>query len=301
MSTFREPADYLRLAIESVLNQTFSNFEFLIAIDDPDNCEHVRIMQEYVKKDPRIIWYVNKENLGLPKSLNELISRSKGKYIARMDADDISLPERFEKQVQYLESNKKVGILGAQVYKMNEDGEIYGSVRLPSSEKCIKIYIENGVMPICHPSWLVRKEVYKILKGYRNVPYSEDFDFVLRAFKNGVVIANLSEPLLKYRIHSHKYKISSSKAYAQYISTKLCHKQFKKGEFSDIAGKSHSKFGEKLYNLANYFFTKSMDYRSQHKLMPTLFFFLLSFISPARAEFNLRIMKAKFNCYLAGK
>lgn len=304
MSTYKEPCEYLKLSIESILCQTFGDFEFLIAIDDPYNEQHIQIVNEYANLDNRIIWYVNEKNLGLPRSLNNLISKARGKYIARMDSDDVSLPQRFEKQVQVMESNINVSVLGTLAYKMKENGIIYGVLNLPTNQKCIKSYIENGIMPTCHPSWMVRAEVYKMLKGYREIPYAEDFDFILRAYKNGYEITNLSEPLLKYRIHSHKQKISHSKAFNQYLNAKYSYLQFKHGEFSVSTCNDSSltihlrKFRERLYNIANNFFTKNMGYKSQRKVFLGLLLFLLSFISPDRAEFNVRLLRAKFFCKL---
>jgi len=103
---------YLDEAIESILNQTYSNFEFII-INDGSTDKSLEIIENYAKKDSRII-VINRENKGLIYSLNEGIRKANGKYIARMDADDISLPQRLEKQVEFMEKNKNIGICGTQ-------------------------------------------------------------------------------------------------------------------------------------------------------------------------------------------
>ena len=119
---------YLVQAIDSILNQTYQNFEFII-IDDcsTDNSSH--ILQEYAQKDSRIKIIKKEKNIGIKgfiKNLNLGISIAKGKYIARMDADDISLPERFQKQVDFLENNPEITLVGAQLNLINEQNKITG-------------------------------------------------------------------------------------------------------------------------------------------------------------------------------
>ena len=119
---------YLVQAIDSILNQTYQNFEFII-IDDcsTDNSSH--ILQEYAKKDSRIKIIKKEKNIGIKgfiENLNLGISIAEGKYIARMDADDISLPERFQKQVTFLENNPEIFMVGAQIDFINEKNEIIG-------------------------------------------------------------------------------------------------------------------------------------------------------------------------------
>ena len=105
MSTYKEKEKFLREAIESILNQSFQDFEFIIILDNPDNELHISIIEEYALKDKRIRFYKNETNLGLTQSLNIGLSLAKGKYICRMDADDISENNRIELQKYYLEEN----------------------------------------------------------------------------------------------------------------------------------------------------------------------------------------------------
>ena len=177
MSVYKEPEEYIRKAIESILNQTFENFEFLIALDNPENQVAMQVIKEYAEKDERIRFYINEKNMGLPRSLNFVISKSLGSFIFRMDADDISLPHRLEIQVDYLK-NSDVGILGSWGYKMNEKDENYGVFKVPTDEECIRIYLESGFTPMIHPSIAVRREVFQITKGYRNFQYVEDLSLI---------------------------------------------------------------------------------------------------------------------------
>ena len=105
MSTYKEDVDILRLAIESILNQTFRDFEFIIILDNPKNKEHLQCLLQYEKEDCRVHFYVNAENKGLVASLNKALSLCKGDIIARMDADDIALPNRLEMEYDYMISN----------------------------------------------------------------------------------------------------------------------------------------------------------------------------------------------------
>lgn len=197
MSVYKEEEIWLKESIESILNQTYKNIEYIIILDNPLAKNLENIIKDYAKNDKRIKFYKNKENLGLVKSLNFALSKSSGKYIARMDADDISMPERLEKQLNYLKINN-IDILGSNILEFYEN-EKERSVSLPLNNIDIKnkILITNRII---HPTWLVNKKVYDELNGYRNIPYCEDYDFILRAIKNDFKVENYPEILLKYRL-----------------------------------------------------------------------------------------------------
>jgi len=120
MTTYREPEEYLRKSIESILNQTFEDFEFIIVLDDPNNERNEKLIEEYAKKDNRIVFLKNERNLGRGASRNRAIDIAKGKYIAIIDADDIALPERLEKQFNFLEENEDVDLLFTWAYWIDE-------------------------------------------------------------------------------------------------------------------------------------------------------------------------------------
>ena len=112
MSNYNTPEEYLRESIESILNQTYSHIEFII-VDDCSTDNSLNVIKSY--KDDRIVLIENTENLGLTKSLNKALKQAKGEFVARMDADDISLPTRFEKQVAFLKQNSDVDAIKALV------------------------------------------------------------------------------------------------------------------------------------------------------------------------------------------
>ncbi|EMQ5464458.1 glycosyltransferase family 2 protein, partial [Campylobacter coli] len=118
--------NYISFAIESILNQDYLNFEFII-IDDCSTDATYNIIQEYAKRDQRIIVLRNKKNKGIVYSLNRCLERSRGKYIARMDDDDISLPERIEKQVNVMEKDISIVVAGTYFKPMDENLEFFGN------------------------------------------------------------------------------------------------------------------------------------------------------------------------------
>lgn len=187
-------APYLKESIESILAQTFSDFEFFI-IDDKSSDNSTEIVQSY--KDDRIIFIQKPENTGYTDSLNKSIKLAKGKYIARMDADDISIPNRFEKQYNYMEQNPDLLLLGT-FYKIIGMENI---VKLPITHDEIKVRLlfEN---PICHPTVFMRKSFFdnSNLKYDRTFEPAEDYELWTRMSSCGFV-ENLPEVLLHYRVH----------------------------------------------------------------------------------------------------
>lgn len=186
---------YLGEAIESILNQTFTNFEFLI-IDDGSTDNSVEIINSY--NDKRIIFVKNDKNLKLPTTLNKGIKLAQGEYIARMDCDDISVPDRLEKQVNYLDNHLDVGICGSRYEVLDE-----GIVReLPLDYELIKARLLFHCV-IKHPTVMMRKFVLNQNNLYYQNTVLEDFDLWIRCSKVTKII-NLPEPLLKCRYHEEQ-------------------------------------------------------------------------------------------------
>ena len=214
MSTYKEDERLLRESIESILNQTYKDFEYIIILDYPDNDVHKSVIEEYALKDDRIHFYINETNMGLTDSLNRGLSLCHGEYIARMDADDISLPDRLERQMKYLEKNH-YDLIGGITEMINENGSLLYSIKsVPTDPKKINKALRYSQC-IAHPTWLGKKEVFEKNAGYRHMPLCEDYDFTLRAVLNGFVISNLNEPVLKYRMTSNS--ISRSNLFEQYL------------------------------------------------------------------------------------
>ncbi len=206
---------YLGEAIDSILNQTFTDFECII-IDDCSTDSTWKIIQKYAKKDSRIVGVKNEKNLGIAGNLNKAISLSKGKYLARMDADDWTYPERFEKQVSFLDSNLEVGIVGGamEVYNESLDQVLYARSYYADDTSLRKYIFKQS--PFSHPCIMYRKEVIQDNIYNDKLSPTEDYDFYFRVGKR-YKFANLSDIVLKYR--TSETQSSSAKANRQQYLT----------------------------------------------------------------------------------
>ncbi|MCK4918257.1 MAG: glycosyltransferase family 2 protein [Candidatus Pacebacteria bacterium] len=199
---------YLKEAINSILNQTFNDFEFLI-INDGSTDKSEEIICSY--KDLRIKLINNEVNLGIIKSLNKGIDLAKGKYIARMDADDISLPKRLEIQVKFMDKNPRIGIAGSWA-KVLENGKTQKYAKIISDPEKIKITLLFRCLLI-HPSIIIRKNLLEKnnLRYNLNHEHAEDYGLWNNAVKC-FPITNIKNALIQYRIHdSNTSKIQSIK------------------------------------------------------------------------------------------
>lgn len=201
---------YLREAIDSVLNQTFSEFE-LICIND-GSCDTTEfILNEYSKVDSRVI-VVSRDNKGLIYSLNEAISLSKYKYIARMDADDICHPERLMKQFLFLKKNPSISIVGSSYSLIDESGKKIGMRKPASYSFLIKSFLLFG-SSFGHPTVMFNRDIMKEDLFYSSdYPAAEDYELWLRLSVSHSM-ANIPQSLLKYRVLSTS--ISRTQAYQQ--------------------------------------------------------------------------------------
>ena len=189
---------YLAEAIESILNQTYSNFEFII-INDGSTDSSLKVIQQYAQKDQRIIC-ISRENKGLVFSLNEGITRAKGQYIARMDADDISLPERFEKQLAWLDTTG-ADICGSNIL-------IFGDCRPTNTKyytedkdiKCQLLFVN----PFSHTTVMGKSHLFKKTLYREDYRHCEDYRIWVDMALSGVSMTNCPEVLLKYRIHNNQ-------------------------------------------------------------------------------------------------
>jgi hypothetical protein len=190
---------YLAKAIESILIQSFTNFEFII-IDDGSNDSSLTILKQYSSKDPRVRVIVNEENLGIAKSLNKGVTQAQGKYIARMDADDISLSNRIEQQVDFLEAHPDISVLGAQFTIIDSNDNLLGGITLPIFPGVVKWELIYSC-PLAHPAIMMRRSLFSI-EGfqYRHRPVAQDYDLWSRISRNHK-LTNLPETLLLLRKH----------------------------------------------------------------------------------------------------
>jgi glycosyltransferase involved in cell wall biosynthesis len=273
---------YLREAIDSILGQTFTDFEFLI-IDDGSTDSSADIIRSY--SDPRVRFIRNEKNMGLTRSLNKGIRLATGEYIARQDADDISLPERLEKQVRFLDQNKDVGLVGTYFFMINEAGKtICVWNRLPEGIDLKKILLKGN--PFGHGSVMFRAECIEKVGPYREEFKSvQDYDLWLR-ISEVYDVANIPEPLYKWRFHSKSISASGNIKQAKYASVSIAlakeRKQFGKdrlqratrkearGSLDDLLPKVETPDGKEIAQ--SYYFwgttlLRGKDYRGALKLL----------------------------------
>lgn len=189
---------YLREAIDSILNQTFNEFEFLI-INDGSTDRTDEILRSY--DDHRIKIIKNETNIGLTKSLNIGLRMAKGEYVARMDADDVSMPERLEKEVNFLDQNRNVGLVGSFALQIDEDGNILRILERSVNNSAIKRGLLEKYNQFWHGSVMFRKECIERVGNYREeFQAAQDYDLWLR-IADQYEVANIPEGLYKMRFH----------------------------------------------------------------------------------------------------
>ncbi len=190
---------YLQEAIESVINQTFQNWE-LIVINDCSTDSTSEILSAFACKDERIKVYPNEVNLKLPSSLNKAISLCQGKYIARMDADDICLPERLEKQFKFMEENSDTDLSSCRFLTLKNG--VYASGGAGGKTDSDAVYAMLLVAnPILHPGVIAKAEVLKEFNYDTSLTCTEDLELWTRLAMNGKKMQILPECLLIYRLH----------------------------------------------------------------------------------------------------
>lgn len=211
MSVYNDE-NYISEAIDSILNQSFKEFEFII-INDGSTDRTLKILKEYEKKDSRVV-LINQENKGLTKSLNIGIKKAKGGYIARMDSDDISHPQRLQKQIKFLKLNKEYALVGTNIEKIDKDAKHieFNTTKYNNEEIQKTLSIRNC---FAHGSVMIKRELVGEELYYDEAfRYAQDYRLwtkIAKKFK----VANLKEPLYKLRIHNNS--ISQEKVEQQSI------------------------------------------------------------------------------------
>ena len=191
----------LASSLESILRQSFADFE-VVWFDDGSTDGSAEVVESYAGRDPRIR-LLRSEHVGIVEALRRACSVARGRYIARMDADDVAYPERFSKQVRYLEGHPEAGLCGTQVRTVGED---IGTGReryeawvnaLTTHEAIVRdLFVE---CPVAHPTLMIRRDVFEAVGGYEDHGWAEDYDLLMRCFGAGVRMGNVPEPLLEWR------------------------------------------------------------------------------------------------------
>lgn len=191
---------FLREAIESILSQSYTDFEFIL-IDDGSTDDTLEIIRDYAHQDTRII-VVEKENTGLTYSLNVGIGMARGEWIARLDADDIALPQRFEEQINCLGKCKDIVLLGSGCIEIDRFGRKVKRHRYPTTHRRFIHSIERGKSPFPHSSVMYKTDTVRKIGGYRiRMNGAEDVDLWLRLGREGHIHC-INKPLIKLRKHN---------------------------------------------------------------------------------------------------
>ncbi|BAB07433.1 glycosyltransferase [Halalkalibacterium halodurans] len=212
MSVYNDK-NYLSESIESILNQTFENFEFLI-INDASTDGSGELLEEYSKKDKRIRLIHNKNNRGLSYSLAEGVSLAKAPWIARMDADDVSFKDRLAVQMDHVKAHSELDILGSYVIDIDDKGNELEIRKVPTTHKEIANLI--WTCPFIHPTVLFKKDsIIKAGSYDRNLRRRQDYDLWFRCLEAKLKFENIDKPLLYYRSTDDYYKKNNFKVQVQ--------------------------------------------------------------------------------------
>lgn len=198
---------YVRSALESILHQTYRNFEFII-IDDKSNDGTFEILKSYRKNDKRIVLSRNRRNIGVSKSLNRALQLTRGEYIIRMDADDWSYPERFELQIKLMQNNPGVVVSGSFIEVCDSKLKIKYLRKYGVDDKEIRKHLFR-YSPFAHPATIWQAEVIKKERYNEAINASQDYELYFRVGRFGKFM-NLNKPLLKLRMHGRSVSTTMS-------------------------------------------------------------------------------------------
>lgn len=241
---FWNAADTLSAAIDSILNQTFLDWE-LILFDDGSADESAHIAGSYEQRDSRIR-LLRAPHAGIVKSLQDACSQARGRYLARMDADDVAYPTRLEKQLHLMEMNPAVGLCGVQVKMV---GEKIGMGRrryerwingLLSHDAIVReLFVE---CPIAHPTFFLRRDSYETIGGYRGCGWPEDYDLCMRCWLAGVRFAKIDEVLLEWHDRPNRLSMADP-AYCPEQFRALKRHYLEVGHFAALSGQRFFQWG----------------------------------------------------------
>ncbi len=223
MCTYNEGQKELAQAIQSILSQTYTCFELLIVLDNPENQLIRELVFSYAQKDHRIRVVENKRNMGVAKSTNRAWKMAKGKYIAKMDADDIASPQRLERELEVL-LERKLDFVAASKRNIDEQGNQLGFFVNSLNPDQVRLLLPYDNL-VNQSTVLMKKSVLKELNGYTNLPSCEDYDLWLRMMCSGYRMAILPDIFVDYRVRQNS--ITRTDHYKQYLSDcfvrRMCH------------------------------------------------------------------------------
>lgn len=209
---FKENPEYLKQSIDSILHQTVPTNDFVIVEDGPLTNELNAVLDEYAEKNPCIHLIKQPQNSGLGAALNVGLKQCKNEFVARMDTDDISLPDRCEKELKMFVRHPELDIVGTAIYEFSEDPDRPESIKeMPRTPKDIKSYARRR-NPFNHPTVMYKKTVVVECGGYQETKRGEDFALFTKMVFEGHKGFNINKPLLKYRTNDDQFSRRTSRA-----------------------------------------------------------------------------------------
>lgn len=208
---------YLDKAIQSILNQSYSDFEFII-INDGSLDSSLKIIKKFKRQDKRI-FLIDKDNGGIVEALNQGLRIAKGKYIARMDGDDVAYLNRFEEQIKVFENNPQIDLVYTDTMLIDKNGDVVCDSWRPDLEKTLLNLKINTFVP--HPTVMFNKNTVLKLGGYtQKRPHAEDLDLWLRMLNHGCKFFYLKKTLLNYRLNPNSVRANTSENYWYKVATR---------------------------------------------------------------------------------
>lgn len=196
---------FFRQAIDSVLAQSFTDFE-LIIVEDPSPSSGPALLTGI--DDPRLMHLVNDARTGLPQQHNRALAAARGRFICRFDGDDLCEPTRLERELAFLEAHPEIAVVGSWLTVIDENGAVVGTRRYPTDHASI-VAAMRRFNPIANSSVMFRREVYERFGGWRDSALpAQDYEWYSRLAAGGARFANLEEPVVRYRLHGGSIKSS---------------------------------------------------------------------------------------------
>lgn len=286
--------EFVEEAILSIINQTYKNLEIII-VDDASTDNTFSILKKLEKKDLRIKLFRNNKNSKIAETLNFAFQQSTGQYIGRMDGDDISLPNKFELQYNYLLENSKIDLVGCNLIHIDEFGnEISRKKSLSGFDNLLEIVKYSN--PIPHV-WLTKREVYENVGPYR-LPGTEDYDFLLRMLTKGYKFDN--HPLFLYKVRSRYGNTSTNIGLLQYYNRKLAYRSYVQRVKEDKENISLedikiSYISNKRFSISSELMRKAVIFKNENKNLLSYFYVFSSILLSPFIRTKIIYDRVKYN------
>lgn len=242
MSVYNETLHDIRLSVESILSQKYCDYELIIVVDNPEYTSAIDFLNKYATNDERVKVVVNEKNIGLALSMNVAASYASGKYLLRMDSDDVCYPDRFQIEVDAIKNKDYNLVCGNYTYIDEKNDPIDRTVDVYTDRQIAKLLPFRNV--IHHPTVIMEASLFHAVGGYRNYDCAQDYDLWLRMLNAGCKFHMMFEPLIKYRIRSTSVTIS--KRYKQSCTGEYIRSLYRKPKEKKMTGYSYKNYKQYL-------------------------------------------------------